>query len=159
MVYAADNGANVVQEAFATGKLTAFARAAIDYAYAKDVIVVSRMADENSRNHNTPDQQPHLPGARHRVRRVSDTSSSSFLDFVNCTNFGGHLEVSVSGTACSSEAVGKTSGISGLIHSYGLALGPVAQAHGRGGDAAPEDDGRRRQRPRVWRVPGRPSNT
>ncbi len=41
VVYAADNGVNVVQEALGTIDQTAFSKAAIDYAYSKGTIVVS----------------------------------------------------------------------------------------------------------------------
>jgi MYXO-CTERM domain-containing protein len=121
-IYAADNGASVVQEALGTIDMTSFARAAIDYAYSKRVIVVASMADENSRHHNFPASYLHnLPV--HAVRYAGDDfqSTSTFLAFNNCTNYGGQLALSVSGTSCSSEATGRAAGIAGLIHSYARA--------------------------------------
>ena len=52
VIYGADQGVKVVQEALGTINRTAFATAAIDYAYAKGAIVMASMADENSRHHN-----------------------------------------------------------------------------------------------------------
>jgi len=124
VVYATDNGANVVQEALGSVSLTAFGRAAIDYAYAKHVMIDASMADENSRHHNLPGTYNHtLPVHAVAYDGPSSTSSTTFVDFVNCTNYGGQLALSVSGTACSSEATGKTGGISGLIYSYSQQLG------------------------------------
>ena len=86
VVYATDNGASVVQEALGAVDLTAFARAAIDYAYAKNVLVIASMADENSRHHNMPDTYNHtLPvhaigydgRAPIRTRTRSSTSSTA----------------------------------------------------------------------------------
>src|SRR4029077_3594434 len=54
VVYAADNGVKVIQEALGTVDNSAFARAAIDYAYSKGVTVMASMADENARHHNMP---------------------------------------------------------------------------------------------------------
>jgi Subtilase family/FG-GAP-like repeat len=124
VVYATDNGASVVQEALGAVSLTTFARAAIDYAYESQVIVVASMADENSRHHNVPGTYNHtLPVHAIAYNGSSDTTSDTFVDFVNCTNYGGQLMLSVSGTSCSSEATGKTSGVSGLLYSYAAELG------------------------------------
>jgi hypothetical protein len=122
VIYATDNGARIVQEALGAVSLTAFGRAAIDYAYASNVLIVASMADENSRHHNLPGTYNHtLPVHAIAYNGSSSTTSTSFLDFVNCTNYGGELMLSVSGTACSSEATGKNSGIAGLLFSYALA--------------------------------------
>ena len=43
-----------IQEALGTIDQSAFAKAAIDYAYAHGALVVASMADENSRHHNMP---------------------------------------------------------------------------------------------------------
>jgi MYXO-CTERM domain-containing protein len=86
--------------------------------------VVASMADENSRHHNLPATYNHtLPVHAVAYNGSSATTSTSFVDFVNCTNYGGQLMLSVSGTACSSEATGKNSGAAGLLYSYGLDQG------------------------------------
>ncbi len=128
VVYAADNGVNVVQEALGTIDQTSFSKAAIDYAYGKGTIVVASMADENSRHHNMPGVTNHtLPV--HAITEDGDvsgsgsnitTSSSTFLAFNLCSNYGGQNMLSVSGSSCSSEATGKGSGEAGLIYSEGL---------------------------------------
>ena len=124
VVYATDNGASIVQEALGAVNLTAFGRAAIDYAYANNVLVDASMADENARHHNLPASYNHtLPVHAIGYNGDSQTTSTSFIDYVNCTNYGGQLVLSVSGMSCSSEATGKTAGISGLLYSYAAASG------------------------------------
>ena len=65
-----------MQEALGTINNTAFAKAAIDYAYGKGTIVVASMADENSRHHNMPAVSNHtlpvLRGPYVSCRRFSD---------------------------------------------------------------------------------------
>ncbi len=124
VVYATDNGFNVASAAMGGFNLTAFGRAAIDYAYAHDVLVVAAMADENSRHHNLPSTYNHtFPVHAIAYDGSSETTSMTFVDFVHCSNFGGQSTVSVSATACSSDATGKTAGNSGLLYSYAAALG------------------------------------
>ncbi|HEY8074946.1 MAG TPA: S8 family serine peptidase, partial [Labilithrix sp.] len=124
VVYAADNGAKVVQEALGTIDQTIFSKAAIDYAYSKGAIVMASMADENSFHHNLPATANHtLPV--HSIRYdASDTDqAASFISFDTCSNYGGHLAMSISATSCSSEATGRSSGIAGLAFSMGLQEG------------------------------------
>ena len=59
LVYAADNGASVAQAALRTVDMTTFARAAMDYAYAKGVVIVSAMGDDNARHHAFPGAYQH----------------------------------------------------------------------------------------------------
>jgi hypothetical protein len=123
VIYATDNGVKVIQEALGTINNTTFARQAIDYAYAHGVMIDASMADENSRHHNMPATWNHtLPV--HTVRYNGDSfhSSTTFLAFDSCTNYGGHGALSVSGTSCASEATGRTAGIAGLVFSMGLSL-------------------------------------
>ncbi|MEO8801310.1 MAG: FG-GAP-like repeat-containing protein [Polyangiaceae bacterium] len=122
VIMATDTGANVVQEALGTIDMTAYTHAALDYAYSKNVAVIASMADENSRHHNFPATANHtLPVHAITYNGPDYDSSSSFLNFNTCTNFGGQLALSVSGPSCSSEATGRTSGITGLIYSYARA--------------------------------------
>jgi len=96
VVYATDNGVKVVQEALGTVDQTAFSKAAIDYAYAHNVTVIASMADENSRHHNMPGVANHtLPVHAITYNGDSDTSSTSFLAFNTCTNYGGQNMLSV----------------------------------------------------------------
>ena len=128
VVYAADNGVKVVQEALGTIDQTTFSKAAIDYAYAHGTLVVASMADENSRHHNMPAAANHtLPV--HAIQKDGDlsgtgagitTTSTTFIAFNLCSNYGGQNMLSVSGDSCSSEATGKGSGAAGLLFSEGL---------------------------------------
>ena len=48
------------------------------------------------------------------------TSSTSFLNFVVCTNYGGQNMLTISGHSCSSEATGRGAGVAALLVSEGL---------------------------------------
>ena len=121
VVFATDTGASVIQSALGTVNYTAFARAAIDYAYDNGVAVVASAADELSYHHNVPGSGEHSIYV-HAVQFDADKPerSTTFLNFNNCTNFGMQLLLSTPGTGCSSEAVGITSGHVGLIYSAAL---------------------------------------
>jgi hypothetical protein len=129
VMYAADGDygsgrrIRVIQEALGTVNSTAFATTAMDYAYRRGLLIVASAADENSRHHNLPGTNNHVVYV-HAIRGnrgVED--STTFLAFNNCTNYGGQLMLSVAGDACSSEAVGQSSGIAGLLYSYALRRG------------------------------------
>ena len=121
VVYGVDNGARIVQCALGTINNNRFSQAALDYAYASNVLVINSMADEDSRHHN-------LPGTSNHTLTVHAISydgagladSTSFLAFNPCSNYGGQNMLSGSGSACSSEATGKLSGIAGLLYSAAL---------------------------------------
>ena len=135
LVYAADNvvsygasnvsagEATVAVEASSTVNLSAYARAAIDYAYTKNVVVVAGMSNGNSRHHSEPATIGHTLTV-HSVDFNGSTvaTSSSFLGYVNCTNYGGQLALSASGAGCSDEGAARTAGIAGLLESYAGAL-------------------------------------
>jgi MYXO-CTERM domain-containing protein len=121
VVYATDNKASIVQCALGTINMTRFAQSALDYAYARDVLVVTSMADENARHHNVPAAANHtLPVHAIEYSGQGVTNALTFLEFHPCSNFGGQNLLSASGTGCSSEATGKLSGISGLLYSASL---------------------------------------
>ena len=124
VIYASDHGVKVVQEALGTINETAFARAAIDYAYTKGAIVMASMADENSRHHNLPATANHVLTV-HSIRYNEDSieSATTFVAFDTCSNYGGHLSMSISATSCSSEATGRSSGIAGLMFSQAANVG------------------------------------
>jgi hypothetical protein len=125
VVFATDTGASVIQEALGTINMSNLARDAEDYAYSNNVTIVASMADENSRHHNFPASSTHtLPVHSITYNGPDYNSSSSFLNFNTCTNYGGQLALSVSGPSCSSEATGRTSGITGLIYSLARAQTP-----------------------------------
>jgi hypothetical protein len=137
LVYATDNkavydgasGANVATIAGDAVNLTAFGRAAIDYAYANGVPVVASIGDANSRQHALPATYGHTLTVHAIDFDGPDAgASSTFLDEVNCSNFGGQLALSASATGCSDEAAARTAGVIGLIESDALGMTPPLTA-------------------------------
>ena len=120
VLYATDNGASVIQEALGTINMSAFAQQSMDYAWKRGTLVVASMADENSRHHNMPATANHTLPVHAVTMLGSDeqsTTAKSFLAFNPCTNYGAQNFLSASGRGCSSEAVGRLSGIAGLVYS------------------------------------------
>lgn len=121
VIYAADNDVRVVQCALGTINMNQFTQSALDYAYDKGTLVVTSMADENSRHHNMPAASNHtLPVHAIEFDASSITEASTFVGFHPCSNFGGQNLLSASGTGCSSEATGKLAGMAGLLYSAAL---------------------------------------
>jgi hypothetical protein len=125
-IYATDRGVSVVQEALGTYNDPVFARQAIDYAYGHGVTVIASAADEAAEHHNQPGALPHtivvnaIEGPA-RLGGVPVTNKPpSYLQLDGCTNFGTRIDLSVPATSCSSEATGKSAGVTGLIYSAAL---------------------------------------
>jgi hypothetical protein len=120
VVYAADNGASVVQEALGTINNSSYTQAALEYAWKHNVLIVASMADENSRHHN-------MPGVNNYTFPVhvitNDNSNSdptiatSMLAFNTCSNYGAQNYMSMPDDTCSSEATAHAAGMAGLIYS------------------------------------------
>jgi hypothetical protein len=131
LVYAADGGAKVIQAGVVCVDWTAFARAAVDYAYAHDALVVAAEGDQASRHHEWPATYNHvLPvhaitsdGEVTAAGTAVSTSSSSFLWFDACSNFGGQTALSVGASGCAGEAAGRAAGVAGLLFSESLVKG------------------------------------
>jgi hypothetical protein len=120
-VFAVDSGASVIQEALGAMSRSHYADQAIDYAYNNNVVIIASAADELSFHHNMPGTTDHTVYVHAIVYDGGSTkSSTTFLNFNNCTNFGGQLLLSSPGTGCSSEATGVTSGHAGMIYSAAL---------------------------------------
>ncbi len=118
-IFVVDSGGSLIQEALGAINNTAFAQAAIDYAYFNNVPIVASAADETSYHHNYPGSLEHTLYVHAIVHDGNNEfESTTYLNFNNCTNFGGHLVLSTPGEGCSSEATGKTSGQVGLFMSY-----------------------------------------
>jgi hypothetical protein len=135
VLFATDSGARVVQEALGTLNKSSFAQTAIDYAYRRGVIVVASAADEESNHHNYPANYNHTLDVN-SVTMFSDfdingvslqQTPHSYLYLNGCTNFGGHIGVSVPSASCSSEATGKSAGMAGLV--YAAALNEIDRGH------------------------------
>ncbi len=124
VLFAVDSGARVVQEALGTINNSAFAQAAIDYAYERGTVVMASAADEQSRHNNFPAAYRNTVMVNSVTRFFDDggftQSPPSYLYLNGCTNFSGHIAVAVPSTACSSEATGLSSGMAGLIVSAAL---------------------------------------
>src|SRR3954469_14306706 len=119
--YAVDNGASVIQEALGTINHTAFAQAAVDYAYTHGVLVVASEADESAGHHNYPAALNHTMVVNSVTPLVQSGvwygHPESYLGFNGCTNFGGYTWLSIESTSCSSDATGQSSGMAGLLYS------------------------------------------
>jgi hypothetical protein len=115
--YAADNGAHVIEDALGTLNHTSFGQAGTDYAYYHGVIINASEADEAAGHHNWPAAYEHTMV----VNAIGDAGidqaavPNSFLHLLGCTNFGGYSFVSIPGVKCSSEAAGRSAGVSGLL--------------------------------------------
>jgi MYXO-CTERM domain-containing protein len=126
VVYAVDahygeNIIRVMQEALGTLDTTRYTFQAIDYAYANNRVFMASAADENSRHHNAPGTANHMVVTHaNTYNGGSVQTSTTFLAYCNCTNYGGQLQLSAPATTCSSGAVGHASGMAGLIVSEGL---------------------------------------
>ncbi|HRI72448.1 MAG TPA: S8 family serine peptidase, partial [Polyangium sp.] len=127
LVYAADNGANVVQSALETTNMTRFAEAAIAYAYAKDVLVVTATSHVGSRRHDLPATTNYTLAA-HALGfdGPSVALSHSFIAANPCAQFGSHNFLSVSSARCDTGVAGALAGVAGLMVSTAFAQGPTA---------------------------------
>ncbi|GMV41169.1 MAG: hypothetical protein AMXMBFR64_28850 [Myxococcales bacterium] len=136
VIFGVDSGASVIQEALGTVNNSKLAMQAIDWAYDNNVVVIASAADELSFHHNMPGTNNHTVYVHAVVHdHGKKEKSTTFLNFNNCTNYGGQLVLSTPGGGCSSEATGITSGHAGLIYAAGLkaALDPplsAAELHG-----------------------------
>ena len=124
VLFATDSGARVIQEALGSLNNSSFAQAAIDYAYRRGVVVVASAADEESNHHNYPANYNHTLEVN-SVTKFNDLAGQqqtphSYLYLNGCTNYGGHIAVSVPSSSCSSEATGKSAGMAGLVYSAAL---------------------------------------
>jgi hypothetical protein len=115
--FALSQHANVISEALGSVNNTSMMQTAIDAAYAQGAIVVASAADEDSLHHNYPGNAEHTL----LVHAINNTAgignATTFVKFNDCSNGGGHLGLSTSGGACSSEATGLSAGEAGLIYS------------------------------------------
>jgi len=129
VLFAVDSGALVIQEALGTLNNSAFAQAAVDYAYRNGVTVIASAADEQSNHHNYPANYNHTVEVNSVTRFLSAgdlvQTPRSYLYLNGCTNYGGHIALTVSSSSCSSEAVGRSSGMAGLV--YATALNEIDQ--------------------------------
>ena len=154
MVYATDNGAEVIEGANGSLYHSAFAEAASQYAYDKGVAQVFSGDDLNTGNHNYPANYDHTmliegvatdsqglgedfgPEAAAFIQALleptdftvgSEVPVRTYFRGANTTQFGGHSSISLEG-ATGSENTGKAAGAAALVISAardsGVALRP-----------------------------------
>jgi len=120
MVYAADNGASVVQHANGTLTSGSATQAAIDYAWEHDLLYVAAMGDETSFHNNYPGALPRSVYVNASIYDTRWDQAGSYLRLSNCSGWGSKVTLTASHKSCSSGATGMTSGAAGLIFSRGL---------------------------------------
>jgi hypothetical protein len=121
IAYAVDRGVTIASEALGALNNTPFAQAAVEYAFAKGVLVVASAADEQSYHHNYPAQYERVFWAN-SIRPEDGTlvTTPTNLLLNGCTNFGGKAQVAIASTACSSEATERASGMFALLYSAAM---------------------------------------
>ena len=117
VLYATDNGVQVVQEALGTLNNSAISQAAVDYAYRKGTVVIASAADESAGHHNQPGWVNHTVVMNSVTGTPIPGPGKTYLEMNGCTNYGGHTTVAVESGSCSSEATGLEAGYAGLIYS------------------------------------------
>ncbi|MBM4319055.1 MAG: hypothetical protein FJ125_03635, partial [Deltaproteobacteria bacterium] len=124
IIFAVDSGARVLQYAVGSINMTTLAYQALDYAWAKGVASIASAADETSQHHNYPGTARHTTYV-HAIRYDTEDRerATTFLNYSNCTNYGGQLALSAPATGCSSGATGWLSGVAGLVLSAALQAG------------------------------------
>ncbi len=125
VLFALASGASVVQEALGTLNMNKRAQDAVELAWQAGAVVIASAADEMSLHQNWPGSGERMvythAVAFDGVNGIE--GSTTFLNFSNCTNGGIRLELSAAAGSCSSGAVGRTSGVAGLVYSAGLDAG------------------------------------
>jgi hypothetical protein len=116
VAYATDNDVEVVQSALGTLNNTTLARQSVEYAYKHGVTVILSAADEAAQHNNQP-SLPHAILVNSVTRDVVPEPNRSYLAFNGCTNFNVKITIAIPSTSCSSDAVGVSSGLAGLIYS------------------------------------------
>lgn len=118
ILYAADNKVRAIAVDTIAVDQTAFTTAALDYAYAKNVVVVAGMGDSNSSRHSMPATTNHvLDVAGVRYDGTDPAHATTFTNADGCSNSGPTLDVAISTLGCSRAAAAVATGIAGLVFS------------------------------------------
>jgi hypothetical protein len=126
LLYAVDNGAQVVQAALETTNMTRFADAALSYASTHDVLVVTSTSQVGSRRHDLPATSNHtLVVHALGYDGTNAATSRSFLAAQPCAQFGSQNFLSVSSAQCGTGVAASLAGIAGLMVSTALQNGPT----------------------------------
>ena len=121
VVYAVDQGVDVISEALGTVNASASGQAAVDYAYRNGIPLIASAADEESRHHNFPAAYEHViwvNSVRNGDGTFLNANLNGFELLNGCTNFGGKAWVAIPSAACSSEATSRAGGLTALLVSH-----------------------------------------
>jgi hypothetical protein len=144
MLYAADNGIEVVEAAIGAVTTTEFAQAATQYAYEHGVALMEVSSDLNTADHNSPTNFNNtifvkgtvadLEGASMDVNRppfpqvALSGPIGTWLRDSNLTQYGGHAHIDMKGVT-GSECTGQAAGAAGLLVSYARQRGTPLTAN------------------------------
>jgi hypothetical protein len=130
LVYAVDNGIDVVQSAIGSVDWSPFVQAALDYAWSRGTIVVLSAADEDSFHHNMPGALEHTlvtksvqPDTTDDPGQLHALLTTTYENHAACTNWGAHVHLASPSTSCSSGATEILAGTAGLVASRAKDLG------------------------------------
>jgi len=126
ILYAVDNGAQVVQSSLQTVNMTRFAEAALAHAFNEDVFVVTSTSDVGSRRSDLPATTNYTLIAHALGYDGTNASTShSFLAANPCAQFGSANFFSISSDRCATGVAGALAGVAGLMVSTALQYGPT----------------------------------
>lgn len=124
ILYAADQGVQVIQGALGALGNPPHQRAAVTYAFEHGCTLVLAAGDETSWHHNYPGTNPEaLYVSANRYNDEDEASANTYLNNSNCTNYGPRMDLSVPSDGCASGATGIGSGVAGLVYSAALEAG------------------------------------
>lgn len=119
IVYAVDHGAVVINMSLGALSSPGFTAEAVAYARDRNVNLVGVTGDENSYHSNMPALHDGILYI-HSVRPKEDDEQNgvySYLNFLNCNNFGPRVQLIAASPACATGSAAITSGILGLMKS------------------------------------------
>jgi hypothetical protein len=133
VTYATDIGASVINISGGGGlDNPSLSNEAMEYAYKNGVTIIASNSDLDSFHHNYPNTSQHAISV-HAIRYDSSSlnAATTFFNYNTCTNYGAQLMLSIPATGCSSEAAGRSGGLSALLYSAALQAGlPAVDARG-----------------------------
>ena len=126
IAYAADQGASVVVMALAALSDPPWMRDALQWAEDHDMVVVAVAGDENGYHHNAPAWHQSVL-MTHSVGPSgadgTDNGNVSYLNFINCNNFGPRLDLVAASESCGTGATSRLGGATGLVQSISRSTG------------------------------------
>ena len=135
LIYAVDSGASVILGEGASITNSPMSQIAVDYCYANGVSFTIDSSDLNSFHHNQPNTLAHTFTV-HAIEYdgIGSSSSTTFLNFNNCSNYGSNVPASFPAVSCASQAIGQFSGVMALTYSAALQAGIPAPSTSTIGD-------------------------